>query len=140
MKKNFTALLHGVDEPGSISVSFPDFPGCVSCGDTVDEALRNGREALEFHLEGMLEDNLPVPEHSDKNEVAQYIKECKESVYPALIEVEIPETCKERVNITLPRYVLHRIDDYTEQHHLKRSAFLSQAALQYISTHPNYAQ
>ena len=135
MNKFFTALLHGVDENGVIGISFPDFPGCVSAGDTIDETLKKGREALEFHLEGMMEDGLPIPEHSDKKQVARWLKECAESVYPSLLEVVIPEAVTERVNITLPRYVLNRIDDYTRSHHQKRSAFLSQVAMEYISTH-----
>lgn len=39
----------------------PDLPGCVSTGKTVDETLANMREAIEFHLDGMREDGLPVP-------------------------------------------------------------------------------
>ncbi len=42
-------------------VSFPDFPGCVSIGDTVDDAVRHGSEALAFHVEGPLEDGEAIP-------------------------------------------------------------------------------
>ena len=40
----------------------PDLPGCISTGDTLDEIKQNIREAIEFHLEGMREDGLPIPE------------------------------------------------------------------------------
>jgi predicted RNase H-like HicB family nuclease len=40
----------------------PDVPGCVAVGDTVQEALANIREALEFHLEGMREDGEAIPD------------------------------------------------------------------------------
>ena len=40
----------------------PDLPGCVATGGTRDEVTRNIREAIEFHLEGMREDGLPIPE------------------------------------------------------------------------------
>jgi predicted RNase H-like HicB family nuclease len=40
----------------------PDLPGCVSAGDTLEEVERNINEAIEFHLEGMREDGLPIPE------------------------------------------------------------------------------
>ncbi|QSH41221.1 type II toxin-antitoxin system HicB family antitoxin [Lentisphaerota bacterium ZTH] len=135
MKKVYTALLHGVDEEGDVGVTFPDFPGCISQGENVDEALRKGREALEFHLEGMLEEKLPIPEVSSRTEVVKAVKECEESVYPSLIEVEMPETQKERINVTISRYKLNKIDTYAKSHHLKRSAFLEQAAMDYISTH-----
>jgi predicted RNase H-like HicB family nuclease len=39
----------------------PDLPGCVAVGETHDEALQLIREAIEFHLEGLKEDHLPVP-------------------------------------------------------------------------------
>lgn len=40
----------------------PDLPGCVATGGTRDEVARNIRDAIEFHLEGMREDGLPIPE------------------------------------------------------------------------------
>ena len=42
-------------------VSFPDFPGCVSVGDTVDDAVRHGSEALAFHVDGLLDDGEAIP-------------------------------------------------------------------------------
>lgn len=42
-------------------VSFPDFPGCVSVGDTADEAVRRGCEALAFHVEGLVADGARIP-------------------------------------------------------------------------------
>jgi predicted RNase H-like HicB family nuclease len=39
----------------------PDLPGCVATGVTRDEAERNIREAVEMHIQGLVEDNLPVP-------------------------------------------------------------------------------
>ena len=46
---------------GKYSVSFPDFKGGkfglpVSCGDTLEEAKKNAKEALSLHVEGLLED------------------------------------------------------------------------------------
>ena len=40
----------------------PDLPGCVTTGPTFEETLKNMREAIEFHLEGMREDGEPIPE------------------------------------------------------------------------------
>jgi predicted RNase H-like HicB family nuclease len=40
----------------------PDLPGCVATGATVAEVERSIREAIEMHLEGMIEDGLPIPE------------------------------------------------------------------------------
>ena len=47
------ALIHG--RPGGYGISFPDFPGCIAGGDTIDEALHRGRDGLEFHMQSMKE-------------------------------------------------------------------------------------
>lgn len=39
----------------------PDVPGCISTGKTVEETLKNMNEALEFHIQGLKEDGLPIP-------------------------------------------------------------------------------
>ena len=57
----YVAFLHDDDEPG-FGISFPDFPGCVSDGETVDDALRRGAEALSFHVEGLMADGEPIPQ------------------------------------------------------------------------------
>jgi predicted RNase H-like HicB family nuclease len=47
----------------------PDLPGCVAVGDTREEAMQLIREAIEFHLEGLREDGLPVPPPSSSIEL-----------------------------------------------------------------------
>jgi predicted RNase H-like HicB family nuclease len=51
------------DADSDFGVDFPDFPGCISAGATLDEARHMAQEALELHLAGMIEDGeaLPVP-------------------------------------------------------------------------------
>ena len=49
---------------GNYSAYVPDLPGCVSVGDTVEETERNIREAIAFHIRGLREDGLDVPEPS----------------------------------------------------------------------------
>jgi predicted RNase H-like HicB family nuclease len=53
------------------SAYVPDLPGCVSVGDTVEDVKAEIREAIEFHLEGMLEDGLPIPMPSSR---AEYVE------------------------------------------------------------------
>lgn len=55
---------------GNYSAYSPDLPGCVATGKTREEAEQNMYEAVELHLEGMKEDNLPIPE---PQAVAEYI-------------------------------------------------------------------
>ena len=48
--------------PGSnYSAYVPDLPGCVTTGDTLDEIKRLMHEGIEFHLQGMRKDGLPIP-------------------------------------------------------------------------------
>lgn len=49
----------------------PDLPGCVATGKTVQETEQQIREAIEFHLEGMREDGLPIPEPSSQVEYVE---------------------------------------------------------------------
>ncbi len=44
----------------------PDLPGCVTTGQTIEEVEQGIREAIEFHIRGLREDGLPVPEPSSK--------------------------------------------------------------------------
>jgi len=49
---------------GNYSAYVPDMPGCVSTGDTIEEVERNIRDAIRFHIDGLEEDGLPIPEPS----------------------------------------------------------------------------
>jgi predicted RNase H-like HicB family nuclease len=60
-----------IEKAGSnYSAYSPDLPGCVATGATLDEAEKNMHEALEMHIQGMLEDNLPIPE---SHSYAEYV-------------------------------------------------------------------
>ena len=55
----------------NFSAYVPDLPGCVAVGDTLEEVKAEIREAIEFHLEGLREDGLPVPKSSSS---AEYVE------------------------------------------------------------------
>ena len=46
---------------GNFSAYVPDLPGCVATGATISEVESQVREAIEFHLDGMREDGIPIP-------------------------------------------------------------------------------
>ncbi len=48
----------------------PDLPGCVAVGGTKEEAEKNMREAIEMHIQGMIEDNEPIPV---SHTIAEYV-------------------------------------------------------------------
>ncbi|MBI2934087.1 MAG: type II toxin-antitoxin system HicB family antitoxin [Chloroflexi bacterium] len=66
MTRKYLIVVEKAD--GNYSAYSPDIPGCVAVGDTTEEVVRNMREAIEFHVQGLVEDNLPVPEPSSRAE------------------------------------------------------------------------
>ena len=56
-------------EDGSYSAYVPDLPGCVSCGDTLDEARELIAEAVKLHLESLRDHGEPVPPSSTTTHV-----------------------------------------------------------------------
>ena len=46
---------------GNYSAYSPDLPGCVATGKSREQATRNMYEAIEMHIQGLLQDNLPIP-------------------------------------------------------------------------------
>ena len=55
----YVAFIH--EQDGVFGISFPDCPGCMSVGDTQDEAIENGSEALTLYCEFMLERGRRLP-------------------------------------------------------------------------------
>jgi predicted RNase H-like HicB family nuclease len=51
---------------GNYGAYVPDLPGCVATGATVEETEREIQEAIEFHLEGLRADGLPIPEPTSR--------------------------------------------------------------------------
>lgn len=115
------------DPDSDFGVDFPDFPGCVTAGATLEEARRMAQEALERHVQGMLEDGdeLPVPGPLDA------IMADPNNGDAVAFLVTLPETADRsvRVNITLPERLLRRIDERAAN----RSAFLARAAEKALS-------
>jgi len=58
--KRYLIVIERMD--GGYSSYSPDLPGCVSTGKSREEAERNMREAIEFHLDGLRQEGYPVPE------------------------------------------------------------------------------
>jgi len=56
---------------GNYSAYVPDLPGCVATGATVPEVEQEMREAIRFHIDGLKEDGLPVPQPTS---IAEYVE------------------------------------------------------------------
>ena len=119
-------------EPGTDTsawgVAVPDLPGCFSAGDTLDEAMANARQAIDQHVEIMIEDDAPIP-------IARSLAVIQaDPAYAgwvwAVVDVPVEKYLgpAEKINITVPRMVLARIDEYAKSQGMSRSGFLVEAA------------
>lgn len=122
---SYIALLR--KEKGSdYGVEFPDFPGCVSAGRTLEEARVAAQEALELHLEGMAEEGQAIPEPISLDAIFASDWDTEGAV-PFLVTPAEPETRVVRVNVTFKPAVLRVLDGYAELQGLTRAAALERA-------------
>ena len=121
------AVIH--EEKGVYGISFPDFPGCISTGRSIDEAMFKGSQALALHVAGIVEDGEALPMLRN---VAQLRADPEFSVdfegaTVAAVEVELPRRTV-RVNISIDEGLLERVDRAAEAAGQTRSAYLIEAA------------
>jgi predicted RNase H-like HicB family nuclease len=114
----YPAMFEKTDD--GYSVFFPDLPGCVSAGVSLENAFMQSHDALSLHAAGMREDGeaLPSPSTIDELEKDDTIATVM------LVGVNVPEKTK-RINITLDEAIIESIDKVTGN----RSRFLADAAL-----------
>ncbi len=117
----YVALLRKV-VASSYSVDFPDFPGCVTAGLTLEEARQMAVEALTFHMEGMTEDGTSFPAPSSLDQVMSD-PDNREAV-AFLVDTVGRPTDPVRINVRLPGDLLAGIDRQSDD----RSRFLTEAA------------
>ena len=118
------------DDSSDYGVEFPDFPGCITAGKTLDEARLLATEALNAHVAFMLEDSerLPVPTNLEK---IMALAENRNAV-GILVDVNLPSAVR-RINITIREEALSKIDYYAKTHGYTRSDFLTRAALKELA-------
>jgi predicted RNase H-like HicB family nuclease len=121
----YIALIHK-EADSDYGISFPDLPGVISAGKTLDEARDMGAEALALHLEGLAEDGEAAPEPNSLEEIMKDAQN-KDGV-AVLIAAPATEVKSIRINVTMPADVLDKIDQYVQREGFTRSGFLAQAA------------
>lgn len=123
-------------EPGTdieaFGVIVPDLPGCYSAGDTLEEAMVHAEEAITAWLEVALDAGQPIPQPSDIETLRKAHKVPKGWVW-ALVKIDpaVMDDTLERVNISLPRRVLHRLDVHAKAAGETRSGFIARMALEH---------
>ena len=122
---SYLAFIHK-DSDSDYTVTFPDFPTCITAGSTLDEARDMAREALPFHVEGLLVDGEQLPDPMSLEQALDADPMGRDAV-AFLVDVPFEDPIV-RANITVPKGILDRIDRYDKAQGLSRSAFLTQAA------------
>ena len=122
--RHYIGIIHK-DRDSDYGISFPDFPGCVSAGATLDEARAMGEEALALHVRGMIEDGNALPEPTSLEEVMAD-PDFRDGA-AVLVPLNEP-TRTVRINVTMAEDTLRKIDRFAQAHGLTRSGFLQVAA------------
>jgi predicted RNase H-like HicB family nuclease len=125
------AFVH--EEKGCFGISFADFPGCISGGDSLDEAVARGAETLASHVEAMVEDGIPLPRLRTRSEIMADAEDREIAADAVLVAVPVDLPGRAvRVNVSLDENLLKRIDASAQAAGLSRSAFLASAAQEKI--------
>ena len=124
--ESYLALLRKEDD-SDYGVSFPDFPGCITAGSTLEEARLMAKEALEAHIAFMAEDGDAIPDPGSLDQVMAD-PENRDAI-PFLLDVAMPDEPAERVNLTFKRSVLGAIDRAAAARGENRSQFLARAGI-----------
>mgnify|MGYP000585582063 CR=1 FL=1 len=123
---NYIAVVHKYPK-SDFGVSFPDFPGCITAGSSIDEAKDMAHDALSLHIKGMMEDgeNIPTP-----SKLEDIMDDSDYADAAAIIIVAVSEAKPRsvRVNITVPEDMLRKIDTIARKRGMSRSSFLVHAA------------
>jgi len=122
----YIAYLHKDREGSDFGVSFPDFPGCITAGKTLEEARHMASEALAFHIQGMMEDGVAIPEPSTVDALAD--DPAAENALAFLVKAEAPDATI-RVNITAKESQIEKIDAMAAAVGMTRSAYMVQSAI-----------
>jgi predicted RNase H-like HicB family nuclease len=113
-------------EDSDWNVVFPDLPGCVTAGRSLDEAVAFAEEALALHVHGLREDGDSLPVASDLEELMVDPESTGALFY--LVPLKPLKGSMSRVNIALDEYLLAEIDAAARQVGSNRSKFLAAAA------------
>lgn len=112
-----------------ISVEFPDIPGCLTCGNSTEEALKNAKEALELNMYGIEEDGEEIPESSEPRNIRLEGDQIIVLVEAWMIPVrDYMKNKAVKKTLTIPKW----LNDMAEEHRVNFSQILQQGLKQYL--------
>ena len=126
---SYVALLWK-DGKSDYGVMFPDFPGCVTAGRTLDEAKDLATQVLAFHIEGMRADGEGVPPPSGLETIMA--DTANRDAVAFLVGVPPGRERAVRLQVTMQPSIVAEIDSCTAASNTSRSAWLAEAAREKI--------
>jgi predicted RNase H-like HicB family nuclease len=121
----YPILIEEGSETSAFGVAVPDLPGCFSAGDTLDEALEAAAEAAAAWIDAALDAGVVIPAPSRLDEVRRLPEYQGWTVGVIDLDPALFDDSIERVNITLPKRVLRRLDELAAARHQSRGAFIA---------------
>lgn len=109
----------------SYNVDFFDFPGCISAGKSMDEALASAASAIDLHVRGMREDGEKIPPPTPLDRVLA--SSLARGATPALVQLPPQKGRAVRINVTIEENLLKTIDEVAAGLGISRAAFLADA-------------
>jgi len=132
--QHYPAIFETNEQQNGYSVFLPNIPGCISAGDTFDEARKNIIEALSLHISGMIEDKIEAPIISIENAI-QITKEFPTTCFLVMIEpdrlllTKLIHGKSKTISSTIDEYVLELSDKKLKELKLNRSKLFEQVLL-----------
>ena len=121
-------------ESGSATTAFgvvvPDLPGCFSAGNSLDEALISAEEAVAAWIDATLDAGQAIPRPSSLDTLRDNPDYAGWALGVVAVDPALLDDTTERVNITLPRRVLKRLDALARAAGESRSGFIAQLTLE----------
>lgn len=123
----FVAIFNYAED--GINISFPDLPGCLSCADTTEEAIKNAEEVLGLVLYDMEQENEKIPEPTPLEKI-----KCKKDDRAVLINVWMPLVRNEldeqavKKTLTIPKW----LNTLAEKENINFSKILQSSLKEYL--------
>ena len=121
----YPVLIEEGSETTAFGVVLPDLPGCFSAGDTLDEALEAAKEAAAAWVDAALDAGTAIAPPSKLDDVRHLPGYEGWTLGVVELDPALFDDSIERVNITLPKRVLRRLDDLAAARHQSRGAFIA---------------
>jgi antitoxin HicB len=111
----FTLRLLSEEDGGGYLIEFPDLPGCISDGETVEEAIENGRDAVQSWIHAANENNMTVPVPGQSQNLNHYSGKFVQRL-PKSLHMKLSETAKAE-GISINQLALSLIAEGLGQRH-----------------------